>query len=86
MRFGEVFTGLNVAAKNMLQKFQVFTKRVHSNLSNYVQILNENGNENSNENLEKTYANYSKTPLPLIMVLSKTHWKKFVSNRHQVDF
>ena len=34
---------LDVAAKSMLQKFQIFTKRVHTSLSNYVQILNENG-------------------------------------------
>ena len=43
MRFGEVFRGLNVAAKSMKQNFDICTKRVHSSLSNYVQNLNENG-------------------------------------------
>ena len=42
MRFSGVFTGLNVAAESMLQKFEVFTKRVQSNLSIYAQTLYEN--------------------------------------------
>ena len=57
VHFGKVFTGLNVAAKSMLQKIEVFTRDY---LADYqlVYTFQTKTNEHLNENAEKSCAIY----------------------------